>query len=119
MSTENGSLLSTFDIIISTPDNPICPANLLGVVLHQEYNSFARKTASVIVFENLQFADFLDVDIDASFNKTGYNTGDILKGIPLYNDGDVTNAIKSGVIKIVFETIRKNLKEAENETQPS
>jgi|TARA_R110002060_G_scaffold36845_4_gene47867 hypothetical protein len=113
--------LSVYDIVISAEFNSICPQGLLGIILHQEYNDFARKTASVIVFENLQFADFLESDLGSAFIRTEYNTGEILKGIAFNNDNDITRAIKSGVLKRVFERIRQNLSDAEakNATTPS
>lgn len=103
------SILSVFDIVISTENNSISPHGLLGIVLNQQYNSFARKQASVIVFENGAFADFLDVDVDEEFIITTFNTGHLLKGIAFNNDNDITNAVSSGVIKKVFSTIRDNL----------
>jgi hypothetical protein len=114
MSQDNEiSKMTVFGIVISSENNSISPQGNLGIVLNQQYNSFARKTASVIVFENKQFGDFLDVDIDDEFFLTSFNTGDMLRGIAFNNDNDITNAIQSGVLCKVFESIRQHLEKAQ------
>ena len=61
----------------------------------------------------------MDDDIDNAFIRTEYNTGEILNGISFNNDNDITAAIKSGVIKKVFEIIRGNLATVEAQSEDS
>ena len=100
------SFIKAFDVVLSGPNNPQAQPNLLGIVLRIYDSTFVRKTMAVIVFENGQFGDYQEADIEGGeITPTEFNTP-LLKGFDFSLDPNITELIKSTAFKDVFDQIR-------------
>lgn len=95
------------DIVLSGPDNPVAPPNVLGVVVRLDYNDFLGKKSLVVVFENRAFAEYVDDDIGSEIVTTSYSYPP-LNGVD-FSDANITKCIKEDVFTTVFSKIREKL----------
>ena len=96
-------------IVLSGPDNPIAPPDILGVVVRQDTNHFLGQRSVIVVFENRQFAEYVSSDLGTEIKLTNYTYPPIDKGVE-FNDANITECIKKDVFDVVFKNIRKKIK---------